>query len=180
MKDKVLLYPVVVVVVVLVAGLAACGGTTEPPREESAPAEALGTEEAPAATSAACSLLTAEEIREVLGEAPAPPQTPEGTDECLWSSSEDPARTLVRVTTSDSGYPSYESFVTSYQAEFGGEQPPTEYYRPIQGVGDWAMYVADENAIQVFKGGRMVQIAPHPPNEAHALALAQKAVARLQ
>jgi hypothetical protein len=132
-----------------------------------------------AATSAACSLLTAEEIREVLGEAPAPPQTPEGTEECIWSSSEDPARILLRATTSDSGYASYDSFVASYSAEFGGEQPPTEYYRPIEGVGDWAMYVADENAIQVFKGGRMLQIAPNPPNEAHALALAQKAVSRL-
>jgi hypothetical protein len=102
-----------------------------------------------------------------------------GTEDCVWSAADDPSAILVRVTTSDSGYATYDAFVASYSAEFGGEQPPTEYYRPIEGVGDWAMYVADENAIQVFKGGRMLQVAPNPPNEAQALALAQKAAPRL-
>jgi hypothetical protein len=156
-----------------------CGGS-EAPREESPAAQAPESAESTAeASSAACGLLTAEEIQEALGRAPGAPQTPPGTEDCVWSAADDPSITLLRVRTSDSGYASYDSFVESYQAEFGGEQPPTEYYRPIQGVGDWAMYVADENAIQVFKGGRMLQVAPNPPNEAQALALAQKAVSRL-
>jgi hypothetical protein len=80
---------------------------------------------------------------------------------------------------SDSGFASFDGFVASYQAEFGGEEPPREYYRPIEGVGDWAMYVADENALQAFKGGRMLQVGTNPPEEAQAIALAQKAIQRL-
>jgi hypothetical protein len=82
------------------------------------------------------------------------------------------------VTYSESGFASYDGFVASYQAEFGGEEPPREYYRPIEGVGDWAMYVADENALQAYKGGRMLQVGTNPPDEAQAVALAQKALAR--
>ncbi|MGH9388487.1 MAG: hypothetical protein ACRD1Z_02660, partial [Vicinamibacteria bacterium] len=84
-----------------------------------------------------------------------------------------------RLTTSDTGFASYDGFVASYQAEFGGEEPPREYYRPIEGVGDWAMYVADENAVQAFSGGRMLQVATNPPDEGQALALAQRAIPRL-
>ncbi len=159
------------------AGLVSCGGS-EAPQGGSASTEAP-TGEAQAPASATCALLTSGEIQEVLGKAPGAPQTPVGTEDCIWSAADDPSTNLVRLTTSDSGYASYDAFVASYSAEFGGEQPPTEYYRPIQGVGDWAMYVADENALQVFKGGRMLQVAVNPPNDAQSLALAQKAVARM-
>ncbi len=171
MKDKLSAYRVLVLI-----GFVSCGGSQAP---EGEPPSTEAPAEAPATTFAGCALLTAEEIQEVLGRAPGAPQNPVGTEECIWSSADDPSSILVRLATSDSGYASYDGFVASYSAEFGGEQPPTEYYRPIQGVGDWAMYVADENAIQVFKGGRMVQVAPNPPNEAQALALAQRAAARM-
>jgi len=158
--------------------LTSCGGS-EAPQGESASAE-IPASEPQAAASGTCALLNADEIQEVLGKAPGAPQTPEGTQDCIWSSADDPSSTLVRLTTSDSGFTSYDGFVASYQAEFGGEQPPTEYYRPIEGVGDWAMYVADENALQVFTGGRMLQVGTNPPDEQQAIALAQKAVPRLQ
>jgi hypothetical protein len=166
-----------ILVVIFTGGLVSCGGS-EAPQEGSASTEAP-TAEAPAAASATCALLTSGEIQEALGKAPGAPQSPVGTEDCIWPAADDPSSNLVRLTTSDSGYESYDAFVASYAAEFGGEQPPTEYYRPIQGVGDWAMYVADENALQVFKGGRMLQVAVNPPSDAQALALAQKAVARL-
>ncbi len=161
----------------LLAGLTSCRGSEAPP-SESAPASTTAAEQkAPA--SGTCALLTAEEIQEVLGKATGAPQSPAGTEDCLWPSAEDPSSTLVRATLSDSGFASFDGFVASYQAEFGGEEPPREYYRPIEGVGDWAMYVVDENAIQVFKGGRMFQVGTNPPDEAQAIALAQKAVPRL-
>ncbi len=154
----------------LAAALTSCG-SAEAPQGESAsePPPASGT----------CALLTADEIEEVLGRAPGAPQAPEGTEDCLWPAADDPSTNLVRLVLSDSGFPSFDSFVVSYQAEFGGEEPPRDYYRPIEGVGDWAMYVADENALQVFKGVRMLQLATNPPNEAQAISLAQKAVPRL-
>jgi hypothetical protein len=86
---------------------------------------------------------------------------------------------LVRLTVSDSGYATYDAFVASYGAEFGGEQPPREYYRPIEGVGDWAMFVADENAVQVFQSGKMVQVVTSPPDENQSVALARKVLPRL-
>jgi hypothetical protein len=162
----------------LLAGLASCGGSGAPPGESTS-SEPAASEPQPAA-SGSCALLTAEEIQEVLGKAPGASRAVEGTEDCIWSSADDPSSTLVRLTTSDSGFASYEGFVESYSAEFGGEQPPTEYYRPIEGVGDWAMYVADENALQVFKEGRMLQVGTNPPDEAQALALAQKAIPRFQ
>jgi len=161
----------------LLAGLTSCGGSGAP-QGESASAETAASEPQPAA-SGTCALLNAEEIQEVLGKATGAPQSLEGTEDCIWSSADDPSSTLVRLTTSDSGYASYDGFVSSYQAEFGGEQPPAEYYRPIEGVGEWAMYVADENALQVFKGGRMLQVGTNPPDEQQSIALAQRAVARL-
>jgi len=161
----------------LLAAVTSCGSSEAPPGEPAS--SGTISSEPQAALSGTCALLTAQEIQEVLGKAPGAPQTPEGTLDCIWSAADDPSSTLVRVTTSDSGYASYDGFVASYQSEFGGEQPPTEYYRPIEGVGDWAMYVADENAVQVFKGGRMLQVGTNPPDEAQAIALAHKAVPRM-
>jgi hypothetical protein len=178
MKEKVSMHHTFLVF--MFAGLLSCGGSDAPKGGSGSSASSeTPVAEAPAAASSSCAILTADDIREVLGKAPGAPQTPVGTEQCIWSSADDPSVILVRLTTSDSGYASYDAFVASYAAEFGGEQPPAEYYRPIQGVGDWAMYVADESAIQVFKGGRMLQVAPNPPNEEQALALAQKAVPRL-
>jgi hypothetical protein len=176
MKDRVC-FQRVLLPGLLLAGLTYCGGS-EAPQSESAPA-ATGAAEPPVAVSGTCALLTAGEIQEVLGKAPGAAQSPAGTEDCLWPSAEDPSSTLVRVTFSDSGFASFDGFVASYQAEFGGEEPPREYYRPIEGVGDWAMYVADENALQAFKGGRMLQVGTNPPDEAQAIALAQKAISRL-
>ena len=176
MKDRVSIQPILWPALLL-AGLTSCGGSEAPPAE---PASAgTASSEPQAAAAATCALLSAEEIQEVLGKAPGAPRAPEGTKDCVWPPADDPSSTLVRVTTSDSGFASYDGFVASYQAEFGGEQPPTEYYRPIDGVGDWAMYVADENAVQVFKGGRMLQVGTNPPDEQQAIALAQKAAPRL-
>jgi len=177
MKDRVSIHGVLWPTLLL-AGLTSCGGS-EAPRGESASA-GTASSEPQASSSGTCALLNAEAIQEVLGKAPGAPQTPEGTEDCIWPAADDPSSTLVRVTTSDSGYASYDDFVASYQAEFGGEQPATEYYRPIEGVGDWAMYVADENAVQVFKAGRMLQVGTSPPDEQRAIALAQKALPRLR
>ena len=175
MKDKVTIQHILWLALLL-AGLTSCGGSGAPQGESSAETAAS---EPHAATSGTCALLEGEEIREVLGKAPGASQMPEGTEDCIWPSADDPSSTLVRLTTSDSGFTSYDGFVASYQAEFGGEQPPTEYFRPIEGVGEWAMYVADENALQVFKAGRMLQVGTNPPDEQQAIALAQRAVPRL-
>ncbi len=177
MKQRVSI-PRVLLSAVLLSGLTYCGGSEAPPSEPAATTGAPASEPQ-AAASGTCALLTAAEIQEVVGKAPATPQAPVGTEDCLWPSAEEPSSTLVRVALTDSGFTSFDGFVASYQAEFGGEEPPREYYRPIEGVGDWAMYVADENALQAFKGGRMLQVGTNPPDEAQAIALAKKAIPRL-
>lgn len=176
MRDKVsiqgVLWPIL-----LAAAVVSCGGSDAPP-SEAPPAESAAAE-APPPDAVPCAVLNAQEIQEVLGKAPGTPQAPAGTEDCLWPDASDPATNLLRITVSDSGYASYDTFVASYQAEFGGEQPPTEYFRPVEGIGDWAMYVADEHALQVFRGGRMLQVSMDPYDDAKALALAQKAIGRL-
>jgi hypothetical protein len=160
--------------------LASCGGSeTSPPRAEESPPASGSAASSAAATSGTCALLHAEEIQEVMGQAPGAPSAAPGTDDCVWPSASAPSGMLVRLTVSDSGYATYDAFVASYGAEFGGEQPPREYYRPIEGVGDWAMFVADENAVQVFQGGKMVQVVTSPPDENQSVALARKVLPRL-
>ncbi|MGH9323340.1 MAG: DUF3558 family protein, partial [Vicinamibacteria bacterium] len=161
---------------ILVAGLAfsavvapGCGGG-QAPEESATTSEAASTEEASSSLDV-CTLLTPAEIQEVMGQAPGDPQhLEEGLGGCAWSTA-DSSSTLVRIVLSGSSYDSYEDFVAGYQSEFGGEEPPTEYYRPIQGVGDWAMYLADQGALQVFQGGRMLEVATTPADEARSVEL---------
>jgi hypothetical protein len=177
MKDKVFLQHIPGLALLL-AGLSSCGGS-EAPRSETASSETATESAAGAPASGTCGFLTADDIQTTLGKASGAPRNPEHTQDCIWPAADDPSTTLVHLRFSDSGYASYDDFVASYQAEFGGEQPPIEYYRPVEGVGDWAMWIADENALRVFQGGRMLQVSASPPDEQQAIALAQKALPRL-
>jgi hypothetical protein len=157
-------------------GFAGCGGSQPEPAATTTEDAAT----APASASEACGLLTAEEIGGVMGASPGAPQPgPSGTESCNWPSAAG-SGPIVEVWLSPSGYSNFEAFVASYQSEFGGEEPSRDQYRPIDGLGDWAMYVVDDGELQIHRAGRMLQVTTSPPSEERAVALGQKAVARLQ
>jgi hypothetical protein len=83
------------------------------------------------------------------------------------------------VELTQSGFATFEAFRSSYQTEFGGEEPPPTRFKPIQGLGDWAMYVVDDGQLQIHRAGSMLLIGTTPPGEEQAVALGQKAIARL-
>lgn len=151
-----------------------------------APKETKSSESAPAETRASvdvCGLLTAAEIDQVLGRAPGEPQSGPGTEglgECTWPSAADSSSPLLSLKLSTTDLDSYDAFVHSYQTEFGGEEPSTEYYHRIQALGTWAMYVVDEGALRIYHGDRRLDVAPKPPDEEKAIALGKMAAGRLK
>jgi hypothetical protein len=112
-----------------------------------------------------------------MGASPGAPQAGQ-TELCTWPSSSG-SGPLVQVELTESGFSTFEAFVSSYQTEFGGEEPPRERFRPIDGLGDWAMYVVDDGLLQIHRAGRMLVIVTTPAGEEQAVALGQKAIARL-
>jgi hypothetical protein len=153
--------------------LTGCGGSEPPPAETET--ETSAPEPAPAATTDVCALVTAEEIQEVLGEAPgAPEASSAGLGGCRWPSASSSA-TLLEMSVAPTSLKSYDDFVADYGREFGGENPSKEYYRPHEGVGDWALYRKDDGVLQVYVGDRMLQIvAP----EEKSVAIAAMALSR--
>lgn len=146
-----------------------CGGTGAPPPEPAPKAVA-----SPASN--LCNLLTTEEITGVMGASPGEP-SPE-PDGCSWASSEG-ADPLVRLSLSPSTLPSYDDFVAEYGREFGGENPSKEYYRPIEGLGNWALYRTTGDVLEVHTGERMLSVTVRPASQELAVSLAEKAVSRL-
>lgn len=156
-------------------GLAGCGGSDVP--EPSATTESAP--ERPAGSVDACGLLTAEEIGGVMGASPGEPQAgPSQMGDCTWPSSSG-SGPLVTLELTQSGYSTFEAFVASYQSEFGGEEPSRDQYRPVVGLGDWAMYVVDDGLLQIHRAGRMLLIGTSPAGEEQAVGLGQKAITRL-
>jgi hypothetical protein len=154
-------------------GLTGCGGSETPERSaatESAPSP-------PAGGGEACGLLTTEEIAGVMGASPGAPQTG-STGACTWPTSSG-SGTLVQVELTESGFSTFEAFVASYQSEFGGEEPSRQHYRPVEGLGDWAMFVVDDGQLQIHRAGRMLLITTSPAGEERAASLGRMALARL-
>jgi Protein of unknown function (DUF3558) len=155
--------------------LAVCGGSGAPE-----PAASSATEEKAATTVDVCGLLTSAEIEQALGKAPSsePKAGSEGMSECSWPSPEG-ASPLVHLVVSPSGQDSWEAFVLSYQSEFGGEEPPPEYFVRIEGLGSWAVYRVDDNLLEVHAGDRTLEVRIDPPGQDGAEAIARKALSRL-
>ncbi|HSF17892.1 MAG TPA: hypothetical protein VLK65_20305 [Vicinamibacteria bacterium] len=158
---------------VLIAGILAiissCGGGA--PRETSSEAPHPGVD--------VCSFLTAAEIEEALGRAPGEPRPgSEGITSCTWAAP-DGSGSLVQLVLRNTTLSSYEDFVSEYGEEFGGENPPRDRFRPLEGPGDWSLYVADDNAIRVFRGEEELTVISEAAekDEEVLMDLAEKAVA---
>jgi hypothetical protein len=159
---------------VTLAALVGCGGSGAP--EESATPSAEP--ETSAARVDVCGFLTSADIEEVLGTAPGEPQPgDEGLGECSWSAA-DGSGSLARLILDEATLTSFDDFVMEFGEEFGGENPPRERFHPVEGLGDWAMYVADDSAIRVFRGDKMLEVRSEAANgdEDTLEALAGKAV----
>lgn len=151
-----------------------CGGGDSSGTDVSSEAPA----EAPARVDV-CSLLTSEDIEQVLGAAPgAPSPGDEGRGECIWPEAAGTAM-MVGITLDDGTLDSFDEFVTDFGEEFGGENPPPDEYHAVEGVpGDWAMYVAEEHTVRAFSGGDEVRIEVPGAEEAQVVELASRAMGR--
>jgi hypothetical protein len=160
----------------LLTFLADCGGGGAPEPEASS---ASDTPAASANPVDVCGLLTTADIEEVLEKTPGEPEDGSpGMSECSWPSLEGPSP-LVHLAVTTSGLESFQAFVQSYQSEFGGEEPPREYFAPIEGLGTWAMYRVDDELLEVHIGERLLELKINPPSQDKAVALARKAIPKL-
>ena len=148
-----------------------CGGAGE----QAATEEAV--EAAPAVD--LCGLLTAAEVEQVLGTRPGEPEPgEEALGQCTWASpgGEGP---LVVLTLDKAVLHSFDDFVAAYGEEFGGEDPPRDRFHPVEGLGDWAMYRADDHMVRTFRGDRVLEVSAPSAEEAQVVELAKLAMSRL-
>lgn len=127
-----------------------------------------------------CSLLTGDDIQEVLDDIPGDPEPgDEMLGQCTWRSATEP-ETLVVLTLEEAVLDSFDDFVTQYGVEFGGENPPRDEYHPVEGVpGDWAMYVAEDHMVQAFRGDYVLEVSAPGAEEQQVIDLAARAMERL-
>ena len=152
----------------------ACGGAEAPNESESTAA-------APAESTAAtqndlCGLLTEAEIEAALGTAPM--ASSPGDARCEWAAPEG-SEPLVRLRLTGSNLMSYADFVAEFNAEFGGEEPDRDEYMPVEGIGDWAMFVADGHILEVHIGERMLRIQTSAQGLEAATQIAELALPRV-
>ena len=151
--------------------MTACGGGDAPgtsEAEQPAPAES--------AQNDLCDLLTEAEIEEALGAAPM--ASSPGDSSCEWAAPEgsDP---LIRLRLTSSNLMSYADFVAEFNAEFGGEEPDREEYMPVEGIGDWAMFVADGHILEAHIGERMLRVQTSAGSLEAATMIAELALPRV-
>lgn len=123
-----------------------------------------------------CDLLTAEEIETALGSG-AGATTP-GDGSCEWAGA-DGSEPVVRLRFTDSKLMSYADFVADFNAEFGGEEPDREEYMPVEGIGDWAMYVAEGHVLEVHVGENMFRVQTSAQSHEAAIEVAKIALPRI-
>lgn len=168
------LYALTAVAVTAAFMVAGCGGGDQPMETE----EAAPEEMAPGVD--LCSLLTSNDIEEVLDDIPDDPQPgDEMLGQCTWPSATE-SGTLVVLTLEEAVLDSFDEFVTQYGVEFGGENPPRDEYHPVEGVpGDWAMYVAPDDMVQAFRGEYVLEVSAPGAEEEQVIDLASRAMERL-
>lgn len=154
-----------------------CGGGGGSMESTESPAEA-----APDAQPRAdlCALLTGADIEAALGAAAGDPQPGDlALGECTWAAS-DGSETRVHLALGQATLSSFDEFVADFGEEFGGENPPHDEFHPVDGVpGDWAMYVAEEHMVRVFRGDHVLEVSSPSAEESQVVDLATRAIARL-
>ena len=139
-----------------------------------------------------CTLITATEIEEVVGQPPGEPvRKALGTSffECRWPSADGSEHQLAHVAFRPARAPAtYEEWVRQYKAGMGDdfEESDLDAYQRIDGLGDYALFLDGGSlggSLQVYDRERMLQVdtaaVPGASNLDLALALGRKAVERL-
>jgi hypothetical protein len=141
--------------IVIIAGILAlatlgCGGDDSTPPSEGARTQL-------------CGLLSSGDIMDVLRKGTSDP-TPgqEGVGHCTWPAL-DGSGTVVELV-----------------LESGGENPPPDDVPPVVGLGDWAIYRADEDMIRVFFGEQVLNVSAPGADESQLTDLASRAMASLR
>lgn len=169
----------------------ACSGEA-PPVEDQESAGEPGDNRVAAQAGAppdACELITAAEIEEVTGQAPGPPEPEElglSVSACTWPST-DPAQPTVAyvVVQYEPELPSTYAEYVDYNRETLGELFDEERHHPVEGVGDYGVWVGDDRmgSVEIYDDHRMISVdvnatGGRSPRE-NSIALAEKALARL-
>lgn len=155
--------------------LGACSGSAD------------NTEEAASAASDVnlCNLLTAEQVEEVLGQAPGEPRaemSSSGAPICVWPAADESAGQLTAVRMAPRSAGTYEEYVEQARQATGGHFMAHEFEK-LEGVGDFAVWAGGEESgvLQVFSGNHMIQIAAGSGNgrtaQENAMMLAERLVA---
>ena len=146
----------------------ACGGTPS----DSSRASARGS---PAPDRDMCRLLTADDIRSVMGVAPG--ESRFESSQCIWSSKDGATEFLVQMVVTGATVRSYDELARKYRDEL--DTDPATAIHPIEGVGDFAVGFNEMPMVQIYTGTTMVQVSTFGHQEKHALDLAKRVLPRL-
>lgn len=122
-----------------------------------------------------CRLLTAEDIRTVMGVAPG--ESRFESSQCIWPSADGANEFLVQMIVTGTTVRTYDDLARKYREELNTD--PATAIHPIPGAGDFAVGFNDMPMVQVYTGSTMVQVSTFGHQEQQALELAKRVVGRL-
>lgn len=147
---------------------AACGGS-------SSTSGGTSDTSSPMAGRETCALLSADDIRGVMGIAPGQPKADDNG--CTWPSADGSNEFLVQLTVAPTVIRSYDELAKQYREEL--ETDPAAALHRIDGVGQFAIGFNELPIVQIFGDSGFVQVYTVKHEERHALDLAKRAFARL-
>jgi len=135
----------------------------------------------------ACALLTAAEIGGMLSVEIGTPRQAPGTSPggpistCQWpAAGDDPLTPFVQVSVTPNAASSSDEWMADMAREMGSAFDADEHPR-VDGIGDWAVYAAEDRTLIVAAGPRLVHVMVDPSSGgAEAIALARLAIGRLE
>lgn len=134
------------------------------------PAAAPAPGAAPTASpTSVCDWLSDASLAQVLGETPASSAPTAGLRGCVWKRAD--GMPLVQLTIAPNAARSAQDYRDALARELG-EDWNDDDLRPVDGLGDWAFYMADARLLLVFRGRGTLQIMAGG-GEGEAMALAR-------
>jgi hypothetical protein len=150
--------------------LAGCG------REAPEAAAGDGAPEQAAVVSDVCAWLSDDEIEGLLSARPTASASSAGLPGCVWTGAD--RLPLLQATLAPNPASSADDYAARLAAELGEEWSPDEL-KPVDGLGDFALYTPEARMLQVFRGRRTLQImVSRPADEAEAMAVARALLGR--
>lgn len=122
-----------------------------------------------------CRLLTADEIRAVMGKDPGEPRFE--SNQCVWPAADGADDHLVQLMVTRTIARSYDDVARQYKEM---DMDPAKAIHPIPDAGDFAVGLEGTPIVQVFVGSTMVQVSTFRHTEQQALDLAKRAAARVK